>query len=73
MVCGWRLPRPIINSHAQEKVGVSWARGLPKILGFPFNISIMTEASDFKIDMQPRFAKTHNKIPPGKKVGVALG
>jgi len=35
LICGWRLPRPIINSHAQEKVGVSWARRFLQNFGAP--------------------------------------
>jgi len=46
---------------------------LPKILGFPFNISAMTEASDFKIGTQLGFAKAHNKIPPERKRGRGPG
>jgi len=39
-------------------------RKLPKILGFPFNISATAEASEFKFDMQLEFAKAHHKITP---------
>jgi len=38
--------------------------GAPKNLGFPFNISATTEASDLKIGKQMGFAKAHQKIPP---------
>jgi len=37
---------------------------LPKILGFPFNISAMAEASEFRFGMQLEFAKAHHKITP---------
>jgi len=46
---------------------------LPKILGFPFNISATVEASDFKFGFWLGFAKGHHKITPRGKVGVALG
>jgi len=40
LVCIFGLPRAIIKSHPEKKVGVSPGLGkLPKILGFPFNIS----------------------------------
>ena len=35
---------------------------LPKILGLPFNIYTMAEASDFKFGTQLGFAKAHHKI-----------
>jgi len=38
-------------------------------LGFPFNISAMTEGSDFKIGRLVGFAKAHHKIPPRRKRG----
>ena len=37
---------------------------LPKILGFPSNISAKAEASDFKFGTQIGFAKVHHKIIP---------
>ena len=46
-----------------------WARGLPKILGFPY-ISAMVEASNFKIDMLLGFAKAHHKISHQRKDGA---
>jgi len=33
LVCGWRFQRPIIKSHPEEKVGVSWARRASQNLG----------------------------------------
>jgi len=63
------LPRPVIKSHAEERVGL----GAPQNLGFPFNIYTMAEASDFKFDIQLGFAKSHHKTTPSGKVGVALG
>jgi len=45
---------------------------LPKILGFPYNISAKAEASNFKFGMQLGFAKAHHKNHnQRKKVGVA--
>jgi len=46
---------------------------LPKILGFPYNISAMAGPSDFKFGTQLRFAKAHHKIHTEERVGVALG
>jgi len=39
---------------------------LPKIWGFPCNISATAEASDFKFGMQLGFADAHHKIPPSR-------
>jgi len=36
---------------------------LPKMLGFPYNISAMAEAGNFKISTLLGFAKAHHKIP----------
>ena len=72
------LPRPIIKSHAEEKLGMSLGPGLvelPKIWGFPSNIHTMAEASDFKFGTELGFAKAYHKITPiGKSVhGLGLG
>ena len=54
----------------REKIGCSPGLGkLPKILGFPFNISVTTEDSDFKIGRLEGFANAHHKIPPRRKRG----
>jgi len=50
-----------------------WARGAPKNLVFPFNISATVKASDFKVAIQLGFAKTHHKITPKGKRGRGLG
>jgi len=42
---------------------------LPKIWGFPFNISATTEGSDFKIGMLVGFATACRQIPPRGKRG----
>jgi len=42
---------------------------LPKILGFPYNISATAWTSDFKFGAQLRFAKAHHKITRRKKGG----
>jgi len=63
------LSRPIIKSHLEEKRAWTYASGAPQNLGVPFNISAMTEGSDFKINKRLEFAKAHNKIPPGRKSG----
>jgi len=58
----WGLPRAIIKSP-RGKSGRGHGLGeLPKILGSPFNISAMAEASDFKFGTQLGFAKAHHKI-----------
>jgi len=60
----WGLPRPIIKFHAKK-----WARELPKIFEFLFNISATAEAIDFKFSMQLGFAKGHHKITTKRKSG----
>ena len=42
-----------------------WLAKLPKISGFPFNITATVEAGDYTFGMQLEF--------PKKKMGVALG
>ena len=44
-------------------------RELPKILGFPYNISATAEVSNFKIIMLLGFAKTLHKISQRKISG----
>jgi len=41
-------------------------------LGFPYNISEMAGASDFKFGKQLGFVKAHHKTTPRGKLGVAL-
>jgi len=65
----WGLPRPIINSQAEEKWAWPWARETHQNFGAPFNISATAEASDFKFGMQLGFAKAHHKITPRRKEG----
>ena len=53
--------------HKITPIEKSW-RGpglgkLPKVLGFPFNISTTTEENGFKIGRLLGFAKAHHKIP----------
>ena len=50
-------------------MGVAWARELPKILVFPYNISATADACNFKIGMPLVFAKAHHKVPYGRKSG----
>jgi len=53
------------------KIGCGPGLGeLPKILGFPFDISTTAEASDFKFGMQLGFANGHHKITPRGKSGA---
>jgi len=59
------------NEHGRRKNGLGpgfW--DIPKIWGFPFNVSATVKAIDFKISKQLWFAKADHKIPPGEKVGV---
>jgi len=42
---------------------------LPKVRGFPFDISALAEASDFKFGTQLGFAKAHHIITPRGKRG----
>ena len=58
---------------AEEKWAWPWARKLPKILDFPFNISATAKANDFKFGIQLEFVKAITKSQPKKKMGVALG
>ena len=53
------------------KVGVAWAKGAPKNLGYPFNISATIEDSDFKFGTQLAFAKRY-EITLKENVGVAM-
>jgi len=46
---------------------------LLEIWGFPFKISAMAEASDFKFGIQLGFAKAHHEITPTGKSGGSLG
>jgi len=58
----------------EEKRGCGSGLGEPpEICGFPINISAMAEFSDFTFGTQLGFVKTHHKITPTGKVGVALG
>ena len=54
------------------KVGMAWAKGAPKNLGFPFNISAMIEDSDFKFGTQLAFAKRYHEITLKENVGVGM-
>jgi len=69
----WGFPRPLVKSHAEERVSVALGWGAPQNLAFPFNIYTMAEASDFKFDTQLGLATAHDKSTPRGKVDVALG
>jgi len=56
------LPRPIIKSHPDKKVGWPWTKEVPQNFGFPYNISATAGACDFKFGTQLGFAKAHDKI-----------
>jgi len=53
--------------HTEEKWAWPWAKELPKILEFPFNIYATAEASNFKFGTQLGFAKGHHKVTPKRK------
>jgi len=65
--CSWVSLRRIIKSN--EKVGVTVGWGAPQYLGVIFNISVITEASDFKFGIQLGFAKSNYKTTPKDKSG----
>jgi len=73
LACSWGLPRPIIISHPEEIWGWPWARGAPQNFGFPYNISAMVDASDFKFGAQLGFVKAHHKITRRRKGGRGPG
>jgi len=49
-------------------VGWPWARGTPQNFAFPYNVSAMAGASDFKFGLRP-VIKSHAE----ERVGMALG
>jgi len=53
--------------------GAPWAGKAPKNLEFPFNISAMAEARDFKIGMPLGFVKAHHKITRRQRSGRGPG
>jgi len=59
------------TAHHQIQLRKSWPgpglEKLPKIWGFPFNITATAEASDFKFGTQLKFAKAPHKITPSSK------
>ena len=69
------LPRPIIKSHQKNSGCGHGLEVLPKIWGFPFNISAMAGASNFKFCMPLGSFKAHHKITPVGKIrcGIGLG
>ena len=73
LACSWGFPRPMIKSHADERVGMALGWGAPQNLGVPFNIFTMAETSDFKLGTQLGFLKAHHRITPRGKSGCSLG
>jgi len=67
------LPRPIINSHPEEKWGWPWARAAPQNFGVPYNISATAGASNFKFGAQLGFARADHKITRRRKGGRDTG
>ena len=71
------MQQEFAKAHDQNSTRRKIGRGpglvdLPKMCGFPFNISVTAEANDFKSGMGLRFIKARENIPPRRKVGVAL-
>jgi len=54
--------RAVTITPREKSEGGLGLRELPKILGFPYNISAMAGASEFKFGAQLGFAKAHHKI-----------
>jgi len=73
LACSWGLPRPIMKSHLKKSVCGPGLGELPEIWGFPFNISAMAEASNFKFGTQLGFAKDYHKITCRRKRGHGRG
>jgi len=71
LVHGFGPSRPIIKSHPEKNWIFLGLGELPKILGFPCNISAMAEASDFKFSAQLGYVKNHDKIASRRKKSVA--
>ena len=70
----WRLPRPIIKSHAEEKWAWPWTRVAPQNFGvFLQYISATAEASEFKFGMPLGLTKGHHKITPRGESGRGPG
>ena len=67
------LPRPIIKTHPEEKIGVSWARRAPQYFGVSYNIYATAASSDFKFGRKLGFAKAHHKITRIRKGGMVMG
>jgi len=56
----WSLPRPIIKFHIEKSGrGPGLEEFFPTMLGFPFNVRVTAEASNFKFIMQLEFAMAH--------------
>jgi len=66
-------PGPLQNSMQKKSGRGPGPEELLRILRFPFNISAISEASDFKFGTQFGFSEAHHKITPIGKVGVVLG
>ena len=70
MACSWGSS----SNPTRRKSGCCPGLGkLPEIWGFPFNISAIAEASDFKFGTQLGSVKAHHKITPRGKSEGGLG
>jgi len=52
LACSWDLPEPIIKSHQKKNGCGPGLREHPDNRGYPFNISVTAEASDFMFGTQ---------------------
>jgi len=57
---------PLTPQRVTQKANLSFKNKFP-------HISVIDEASDFKLGMQLEFPKGHHQIPPEEKVDVASG
>jgi len=62
LACSLGLPRPITKSHQKKNACGSGLGELPKIWGFPFNISATAEASKLWFCDAPWQTQTASKI-----------
>jgi len=66
LVCWWGLPRLVVKLHLKSGGGRR-LRKLPKMWGFPFNISAIDEALPLQIGMQLGFVKAYRNITLRRK------
>jgi len=76
VVHSFGLPRPIINSHIEEKVDVvPYYKSSPKFWGSPLifvTVCATAEVSNFKVGIQLGLAKAHHENHTQRKRGRGL-